>query len=84
MTLTAGQAFLAIEPDMILGTQQINYKAIDKFLKDNKVDTSKAYTLIFSPDLNSSNHIYYKVTVDGVMSLTGALQTNPSPPKDAE
>lgn len=81
--LTIGQPFLKVEPEMILGDQEISYQNIDDFLKMNKIKLTIPYTLVFSPDIDTTKHIYYKVTVEGVQTLAGTLVTNPSPPKDA-
>jgi hypothetical protein len=82
--LTSGQAFMAVEKRMIFGDQEMTYRSIDDFLRENHINTTQAYTLVFSPDIKPDNHIYYKITVDGVAALAGTLETNPSPPKDAE
>ncbi len=82
--LATGQAFMAVEKRMIFGDQEMTYKSINDFLKKNGIDTTKPYSLTFSPDIKADSHIYYKITVDGVQALTGTLETNPSPPKDAE
>ncbi len=68
---------------MILGDQEITYKNIDDFLKMNKIKLTAPYTLVFSPVIDATKHIYYKVTVEGVQTFAGTLVTNPSPPKDA-
>ena len=81
--LTIDQPFLKIEPVMILGDQEISYKDINDYLKLGNIKLTDSFTLVFSPNIDTTKHIYYKVTVEGVQTLVGTLETNPSPPKDA-
>ena len=81
--LTIGLPLLKVQPEMILGDQEILYENIDDFLKMNNINLTMPYTLVFSPDIDATKHIYYNVTVEGVQTLAGTLITNPSPPKDA-
>lgn len=76
-------AFRPVDPYMIFGDQQINTDDIDKFLSDNGINPANPYTLIFSPDLDASKHVFYRISAFGIEAMVGALSTNPSPPKDA-
>ncbi len=82
--LTTDQPFMKVEPKMILGDQQISYVDIDNYLRVSGVNISNPYTLTFSPDSDATNHVYYKITVAGAAAAAAPLQTNPSPPKDAD
>jgi hypothetical protein len=82
-TLVPVQPFLPIPTEAVFGDQQLTIKEIDDFISD-VVGNGTWTSLIFSPQIDADKHMYYKLTVEGSMTLSGALETNPSPPKDAD
>jgi hypothetical protein len=82
-TLVPLQPFFHLPAEAVFGDQQLMISDIDKFISD-VVGSGTWTALTFSPDIKTNGHIFYKVTVEGVVTLTGALETNPSPPKDAD
>lgn len=77
---------MAIPNEVIFGDQEISIQAIDNYIT-RLLGNNPAYALItFTPDIKPSNHIYYRlnIRVAGQPLFLTSLETNPSPPKDAD